>query len=145
MRLLQKPLIKEINDIIHNFICEETNAKIAQNTLSKDIDQGGLKLCHYPTKIRYSKDHLQSTKRNKILSNPKVVPKKWWPTYKRIISQNGLTTIGPLINVNKVLTDDLTNANLLNNIFVSESTLDESEAQLPQTHHTPSTQLIRKS
>ncbi len=50
-----------------------------------------------------------------------------------------------LMNVNKVITDDLTNANLLNSFFVSQSTLDESKAQLPQTHHTPSIQLIRKS
>ncbi len=35
------------------------------------------------------------------------------------------------MNVNKVITDDLTKANLLNNFFVSESTLDESKAQLP--------------
>ncbi len=29
------------------------------------------------------------------------------------------------------ITDDLTKANLLNNLFVSESTFDESRAQLP--------------
>ncbi len=31
----------------------------------------------------------------------------------------------------KIITDDLTKANLLNNFFVSQSTLDESKAQLP--------------
>ncbi len=51
--------------------------------------------------------------------------------YKIIISQNGPSTIGQLINVNKVITDDLTKANLLNNFFVSQSTLDERKAQLP--------------
>ncbi len=35
------------------------------------------------------------------------------------------------MNVNKVITDDLTKANLLNNFFVSQSILDEGKAQLP--------------
>ncbi len=84
------------------------------------------------SKIRYSKD-LQSTKRNEILCNPKVASKKWWSTYKNIISQNVLSTIDPLMNmmnVNKVITDNLTKANLLNNFFVSQSTLDKSKAQI---------------
>ncbi len=82
------------------------------------------------SKIHYLKD-LQSTKRNETLCNPKVASNKWWSKYKKIISQNGPNTIGLLMNVNKVITDDLTKANLLNNFFVSESTLDESIAQLP--------------
>ncbi len=53
------------------------------------------------------------------------------PRTKKIISQNGPSTIGPLMNVNKVITEDLTKANLLNNVFVSQFTLDESKAQLP--------------
>ena len=44
--------LKCINDIIQNFIWEGKTAKIAQNTLIKNIDQGGLKLCHYPTKVK---------------------------------------------------------------------------------------------
>ncbi len=35
------------------------------------------------------------------------------------------------MNVNKFITDDLSKANLLNNFFVSQSTFDESKAQLP--------------
>ncbi len=62
------------------------------------------------SKIHYSK-YLQSTKRNEILCNPKVASKKWWSMYKIIISQNGPSTIDPLMNVNKVITDDLTKAN----------------------------------
>ncbi len=44
--------IREINDIIQNFIWEGKTAKIAQNILIKNIEQGGLKLCHYPTKVK---------------------------------------------------------------------------------------------
>ncbi len=40
------------------------------------------------------------------------------------------------MNVNKAIMDDLTKANLLNNFFVSQSTLDESKAQLlPNPQH----------
>ncbi len=43
--------LKEINDIIQNLIWEEKTAKIDQNTLIKNIDEGGLMLCYYPTKV----------------------------------------------------------------------------------------------
>ncbi len=43
--------LKEINDIIQNIIWEGKTAKISKNTLVKNIDEGGLKLCHYPTKV----------------------------------------------------------------------------------------------
>ncbi len=75
--------------------------------------------------ISYSKD-LHYTKRNETLCNPKVTSKKWWSTYKQLISQNGPSTIGPRMNVNKVIIDGLTKANLLNNVNVSQFTPDES-------------------
>ncbi len=37
------------------------------------------------------------------------------------------------MNVNKVITDDLNKANLLNSVFVSQPTLDESKAKFPPT------------
>lgn len=37
--------------IIQNFICEGKTVKIALNTPKKNIDEGGLNLCHYPTKV----------------------------------------------------------------------------------------------
>ncbi len=44
--------LKEISDIIQNVIWEGKTAKIAQNTLIKNIEHGGLKLCLYPTKVK---------------------------------------------------------------------------------------------
>ncbi len=44
-------VLKELYDIIQNFICEGKTAKIAQNTLIKNFNESGLKLSHYPTKI----------------------------------------------------------------------------------------------
>ncbi len=44
--------LKETNVIIQNFIWEGKTPKFAQNTLIKNIEQGGLKLCHYTTKVK---------------------------------------------------------------------------------------------
>ncbi len=44
--------LKETNDIIQNYMWEGKAAKIAQNKLIKNIEQGGLKLCHFPTKVK---------------------------------------------------------------------------------------------
>ncbi len=41
--------LKYINEFIHNFNWEWKTAKIVQNTLIMNIDQGGLMLC--PTKV----------------------------------------------------------------------------------------------
>ncbi len=43
--------LKEINNIIQNFICEGKTTKIAQNTLINNIDNGGIKLCYFPFKV----------------------------------------------------------------------------------------------
>ncbi len=55
--LIETPpeMLKETNDIIQNFIWDGKIAKIAQNTLIKNIEQGGLKLCHFPTKVKVLK------------------------------------------------------------------------------------------
>ncbi len=52
--LIETPpdILKETHDIIQNFIWEGKTAKIAQNTLIKNIEQGQLKLCHFPTKVK---------------------------------------------------------------------------------------------
>ncbi len=46
--MIETPPEVKINGIIYNFI---KTAKIAQNILIKNIDQGGLKLCHYLSKV----------------------------------------------------------------------------------------------
>ncbi len=47
-----KEALKEINNIIQTFICEAKTAQMSQNTLIKNINEGGLKLCHYPVKVK---------------------------------------------------------------------------------------------
>jgi hypothetical protein len=42
---------KEINNIIQNFMWDGSTTKIAQNSLIQSIPRGGLKLCHFETKV----------------------------------------------------------------------------------------------
>ncbi len=48
----QKKAIKEINNIIQNYIWDGSTSKIAQKTLIQQIENGGLKLCHFDTKVK---------------------------------------------------------------------------------------------
>ncbi len=70
--------LKQINDIIQNFIWEGKTAKITQNTLIMNIDGGGLNLYHYPTKV----DALKLSWITKICSNRdanwKTLPKLFY-------------------------------------------------------------------
>ncbi len=50
----------------------------------------------------------------------------------------------PLMNVNKVLIEDLPKVDLLNNVFVSQSTIDESKAQLPPSPPNSKYTIIQK-
>ncbi len=45
--LFQQRVINEINNIVQNFIWDGSTSEIAQN-----IENGGLKLCHFETKIK---------------------------------------------------------------------------------------------
>ncbi len=72
--------LKEINDIIQNFILEGKTARIAQNTLIKNIEQCGLKLCHYPTKVKALKLFWIKQFCNILDSNWKVLPKYFLAT-----------------------------------------------------------------
>ncbi len=44
--------IKEINNIIQNFMLDNSTSKIAQKILIQKIENGGLKLCHFETKVK---------------------------------------------------------------------------------------------
>ncbi len=44
--------IHEINNIIQNFIWNGSTSKLAQQTIIQPIENGGLKLCHFETKVK---------------------------------------------------------------------------------------------
>ncbi len=70
--------ISERNNLIQNFIWDSTTSKIAQKTLIQQIDKGGLKLCHYETKVKALK--LSSIKRliSENNSTWKILPKLFY-------------------------------------------------------------------
>ncbi len=45
-------VINEINDTIQNFMWDGSTTKIALTTLIQNIENGGLKLCHFETKVK---------------------------------------------------------------------------------------------
>jgi hypothetical protein len=44
-------VIQEVNNIIQNFMWDGSTSKISQRTLIQSINNGGLKLCHFETKV----------------------------------------------------------------------------------------------
>jgi len=70
--------IAEINNTVQSFLWRNKSAKISQKTLIQNIDKGGLKLCHFETKVNSLM--LTWTKR---LSSPlatrwKLMPKQFY-------------------------------------------------------------------
>ena len=45
-------VINEVNNLIQNFIWDGSTSKISQKTLIQQIEKGGLKLCHFDSKIK---------------------------------------------------------------------------------------------
>ena len=70
-------------------------------------------------------------KRENILSNPTLNVKQWWKIikYEMIGSQQG--GIPPLESGGMTVVDDCQKANLLNNYFVEQSTVDDDNMILP--------------
>ncbi len=59
--------IKEIDSLITNFMWNNGSSKIAKQTLIQSIDKGGLKLCHYESKV----DALKLSWVNRIITGNK--------------------------------------------------------------------------
>ena len=70
--------ITEINNIIQNFLWKNKNEKISQKSLIQNIDNGGLKLCHFQTKVNSL--ILSWTKRltSSTLQKWKLMPMKFY-------------------------------------------------------------------
>ncbi len=49
---MPQKVIKEINNVIQNYIWDCSRSKIAQQTLIQQILDGGLKVCHFETKVK---------------------------------------------------------------------------------------------
>jgi len=70
--------IKEINNLIQNFIWNNSTAKISQKTLIQQINKGGLKLSHYQTKIESLRLTWVKRLTSKSNHNWKIIPKLYF-------------------------------------------------------------------
>ncbi len=77
--LIETPpeIVNETNDIIPNFIWEGKTANIAQNMLIQNIERGGLKLCHFPTKFKALKLCWVKRLCDKTDAHWKILPKSF--------------------------------------------------------------------
>ena len=80
--------------------------------------------------IRKSKK-LEVDKLAAKLTNNDIGPKDWWKTLKHFIKPDYSTSIPPLHDGNTIYTDETDKASLLNDFFVGQTILDESQASLP--------------
>lgn len=86
------------------------------------------------------------TKRDKILSEGEFSNRKWWKFAKTLITTSSPPSINdtPLLDGNDIISDDLDKANLINKFLVQQSTLDDSNASLPDTCPEPSILIEQK-
>lgn len=81
----------------------------------------------------------QEEKDNAELSSVQTSSKKWWKLSNSITNSNHQICIGntPIMNGSDIITGNHDKANLLNKYFVTQSTLDESNARLPPNPPNP--------
>ena len=80
--------------------------------------------------IRKSKQ-LETDKLAAKLRNNDIGPRDWWKTLKHFIKPEKSTSLPSLYNDDTVFTEEIDKATLLNDFFVEQTNLDESNASLP--------------
>ena len=75
------------------------------------------------------------------LRNTDTGPRDWWKTLKHFIKPNNTTSIPPLCKDDIVHTEEADKASLMNDFFVEQTILDESNATLPPNIDPPENNL----
>ena len=90
----------------------------------------------YQNELSQQKGNFEQNKYASLSNKALVNPKKWWSLLKSVYSNSELNeTIPPLTDGDRIITDAKEKAQLLNEFFVSASTIDESKGTLPDTPH----------
>ena len=84
--------------------------------------------------IRKSKKY-QIEKLTEKLESNNLNQKDWWRTLKTFIKPEQSLTVPPLCKDDIIYTNDKDKANILNQFFTEQSTLDDSNASLPSINH----------
>ena len=90
--------------------------------------------------IRQSKQ-LEIDKLAAKLRNNDIKPKDWWKTLKHFLKPDQSTSLPLLHHDNAVFTEEPDKASLLNDCFVGQTNLDESQASLPSDTPIPDNNL----
>ncbi len=72
--------------------------------------------------------------------------RKWWHSYKTTLSDGNITSIHntPLLDINNIVTENYAKAHLLNQTFINQTIVDESQAELPSDNTLRETQIQQK-
>jgi hypothetical protein len=85
-----------------------------------------------------NKAKFDNDKKTDLLLSSDIASKKWWKLAKSLNGgQASSVNNTPLLDGNRIVTDNFDRANLFNKFFVSQSELDDSEAQLPDGNINP--------
>ena len=120
------PLLRLLSNVTRGYIVNGSNvAEILLNT----------KMCVMSKKVpinlsnRLSK-HISHLLRKK-LSDPNTRQKSFWTVYKRIINSKKQTNIPPLIENDVFISDFLQKADILNDVFASQCTIEDNGSSIP--------------
>ncbi len=84
MLITPNKAIEEINNIIQNFIWDGSHSKISHKTLVQQNDNGGLKLCHFETKVKALKLSWIERQVSEKDSTWKILPKLFYSCHNSL-------------------------------------------------------------
>jgi hypothetical protein len=86
----------------------------------------------YQSKIRDQKRRFEEEKYSNLTNRANEDPKRWWSLLKTVYKNADIhDPLPPLKDNDAIITDNREKSSLFNNFFLSASTLDTSEARLP--------------
>ncbi len=104
--------------------------KTLKNDLSLNRYKDYQKLFH--SELSRIKEEYQNAKYANLAENGKHQPKNWWKLLKSVYKNSNIyESIPPITSQNQIITDDAEKADVVNNIFVSVSALDDTNVDLP--------------
>ena len=85
----------------------------------------------YVNAVKEAKSMFENSNYSYLVNEGKEKPKKWWTILKSLLGQTSDTIIPPIEVDNEIITDDKAKANAFNTFFTNVSSLDDSNATLP--------------
>ena len=115
----------------------------------KNITNNPIHIQQFKTKRQEAKEALRTAKNNYYstisdnLLSPDCTPKTFWKLVKGVYNPTNQSTIPTLIDNGTQYTNDTDKAEILNNHFIAQSVMPNSNAQLPPMHYLTHARLDR--